>query len=258
MALTPTTQTDAEKRAARDAAQRDMLLREVDDAVRQEDAAQFAKRYGKIVAGVLVVGLAAFGGWLVWQDQREGQLEEGSEALVIALDELQANNLDAADREFAAIQEDGTPAASAAAQMLRAGIAADKGETARAAELYFALAEDGDAPQAYRDLASIRGVAAQFDTMKPQDVIDRLKPLATPGNAWFASAAELVAMAYMQQGKRDLAGPLFAAIAQSEEAPQTVRSRARQMAGLLGVDAIEDVGATLAEVDEEQSGPAVQ
>ena len=82
-------------------------------------------------------------------------------------------------------------------------------------------------------------------------MIDRLKPLATPGNPWFGSAGELVAMAYLKQGKQDLAGPLFAAIAKDEDVPQTLRSRTRQMAGLLGYDAVVDVDETLAEMRDE-------
>lgn len=256
VALTPSRPADADKKAARDAAQQDILLREVDEAVRQDETAQFAERYGRILVGALIVGLLAFGGWLFWKEHREGQLEEGSEAFVIALDELQAGNADAADRKLAAVAEDGAPAAEAGARMLRAGIAAQKGDSAQAAEIFFALADDGDAPQVYRDLAAIRGVAARYDDLQPQAVIDRLKPLATPGNPWFASAAELVAMAYLKQGKRDLAGPLFAAIAKDEQAPRSIRSRARQMSGLLGIDAIDDVDATLAEVGDQGQGAA--
>ena len=55
-------------------------------------------------------------------------------------------------------------------------------------------------------------------------------------------------MAYLKQGRNDLAGPLFAAIAKDENVPATLRSRARQMAGLLGFDAIDDVAETLAEL----------
>jgi hypothetical protein len=262
VALTPSKPAaDADKKAAREAAQQDILLREVDEAVRKDEAEQFAKRYGRALLVLLVVGLLAFGGWLFWKDHREGQLEAGSEAFVTALDEIQAGNADAADREFAAVAGDGTPAARAGARIIRAGIAAQKGDAEQAAEMYFALADDGDAPQAYRDLAAIRGVAARYDAMQPQAVIDRLKPLATPGNPWFASAAEMVAMAYLDQGKRDLAGPLFAAIAKDDEAPQSIRARARQMSGLLGVDAIENVEETLAEAGGQGPGataPAAQ
>ena len=71
------------------------------------------------------------------------------------------------------------------------------------------------------------------------DIGATLKPLATPGNAVFASAGELVAHAYLDQGKRAEAGALFAQIAKDENSPESARSRARQMAGVLGVDAIE-------------------
>ena len=113
------------------------------------------------------------------------------------------------------------------------------------------IASDADAPQAYRDLANVRLVALQFDRMEPQQVVDRLKPLATPGNPWFGSAGELVAMAYLAQGQEELAGPLLATIAKDEDVPQTLRSRTRQMAGLLGYDAVVDVDQTLTEMREE-------
>ena len=125
MALTPSKPAaDTEKKAAREAAQQDILLREVDEAVRQDEAAQFAKRYGRAILGLVVAGLLAFGGWLFWQEHREGQLEEGSEAFVTALDELQAGNADTADTELSSLSDDSTPAARAGAQLRRAGIAA--------------------------------------------------------------------------------------------------------------------------------------
>ena len=91
------------------------------------------------------------------------------------------------------------------------------------------------------DLARVREVSVNFDTMKPADVIAQLKDLATPGNPFFGSAGELVAMAHLEAGNRAEAGKLFAAMSKDEALPETLRSRARQMAGLLGVDAIDDV-----------------
>ena len=88
---------------------------------------------------------------------------------------------------------------------------------------------------------AIRAVAATFDAMPPADVVTRLKPLAEPGKPWSASAGELVGMAYLKQNRPDLAGPLFAAIARDKQAPESLRTRSRQMAALLGVDAIDDV-----------------
>ena len=256
MALTPTSdQSRADKLAASRAAEQDVLLREVDEAVRQDEAAEFAKRHGKTIIGAVIVGLAAFGGWLWWQDHREGQLEKGSENLIQALDKVDAGNAKAANAALDPIAQDGTPAVAASAKILQAGVMIAQGDTARASTLLFKLADDKDVPDVYRNLAAIRGVAASFDTMKPDDVITRLKPLAKPGNPWFGSAGELVAMAYLKQGKNNLAGPLFASIAKDKDVPSSLQSRARQMAGMLGYDAVVDVDQVLAQQQANSAAP---
>jgi hypothetical protein len=87
--------------------------------------------------------------------------------------------------------------------------------------------------------------------MEPARVIEMLKPLATPGGPWFGSAGELVGMAYLKQDREDLAGPLFAEIAKDDDVPESLRSRARQLAGVLGYDAIEDVTEITGPTEEE-------
>ena len=58
---------------------------------------------------------------------------------------------------------------------------------------------------------------AEFDTLAPQKIVDRLKPLSKPGHPWFGSAGEMTAIAYMKMGKDNLAGPIFAQIAKQED-----------------------------------------
>lgn len=256
MALTPDSeQTRAEQLAARKEREQEVLLREVDDAVRKEQLDSAVQSYGWSIAGALALGLAGFGGWLYWSDRREGQIEQRSERLVSAFDRLEAGQIGQAGEDLLALSEEGSSATAISAKLARAGIALRDNRQAEAIELYESIAGDEDAPKPHRDLATIRAVAIQFDKLDPQKVIDRLKPLATPGNPWFGSAGELVAMAYMKQGKDELAGPLFAAIAKDEAVPQTLRSRTRQLAGLLGYDAVVDVDQTLAELREAEGTP---
>lgn len=59
-------------------------------------------------------------------------------------------------------------------------------------------------------------------------------------------------MAYLEQGKRAEAGRLFADIATDRTVPDPIRSRARQMAGVLGVDAIPDVNTFLEQQRQQQ------
>lgn len=256
VALTPDPeQSRAEQLAARKEREQEVLLREVDEAVRKDQLDTVVKRYGWSIAGVLVLGLAAFAGWLYWSDYNEGQIERRSERLVAAFDQLEAGQVEQARGDLTALSEEGSSATAISAKLARAGIALRDNRPDEAVELYESIARDADAPKPHRDLATIRAVAVQFDRLDPQSVIDRLKPLATPGNPWFGSAGELVAQAYLKQGKEELAGPLLAAIAKDEDVPQTLRSRTRQLAGLLGYDAVVDVDETLAELRGSEGAP---
>ena len=48
----------------------------------------------------------------------------------------------------------------------------------------------------------------------------------------------MVAISYLRQNKRADAGKLFAEIARDTNVPESIRQRAVQMAGVLGVDAV--------------------
>jgi hypothetical protein len=245
VALPPELITD---KPAKPDAEQDMFMREVDEAVRQDEVTTFAKKYGWPLGIGLVLALAAFGGFLLWQSNRESQLEAGSEQLTAALDELEAGNLDVADDELTAVAAGDSAAAAAIATMLRGGIAMEQQRNADAVALFTSVADNADLPSELRDLAAIRLMGAQFDDVEPQVVIDRLGPLAVPGNAYYGSAGELVAFAYLAQEKPREAGPLLVAIAKDDSVPQSIRARTRQLAGLLGFDAIEDVEEMMAEL----------
>ena len=225
-------------------------MREVDEAVRHDEVGDFARKYGWPLGIAFVVALAAFGGFLLWQDRGEGELEAQSEDLVQAIDELEAGNTDIADEELAALAE-GEGGAAIMATMLRAAIALERDDPEAAAALFDQVSANDDISAEMRDIATIRSVSARYDAMEPQAVIDRVGPLAVPDNAYYGSAGELVAHAYLDQGKTAEAGALLADIAGNEEVPSSLRARARELAGLLGVDAIENVDATIAEITGE-------
>lgn len=225
----------------------EILIREIDEAVRQDDALQFLRNHGAKLLGAILALIGALGAYLLWDHYTERALERQSEALIAALDAANQRDFKTASEKVAPLLDDGSPGARSAARMLQAAIALEEGKTDKAAGLYQQVIADPDAPPVLRDLARIREVAARFDSMKPAEVIARLGPLARPGNPWFGSAGELVAMAQLEAGNKAEAGRLFAAIAKDAEQPEGLRSRARQMAGLLGVDAIVDVRQLLKE-----------
>ena len=240
MARTPT-ETPKDDEPTGPSREDEILMREIDEAVRQDDALEFFQKYGVTLGvsiGLLLTGML---GYWWWDSTNEAELERQSETIVSALDSVDVEDFAGASDKVAPLIDEGTPGARTAAQFLQAAAALEQDEPARAVELYAAIAADEEAPQPLRDLALIREVSTNFDDREPTDVIAKLQDLAVPGNAFFGSAGELVAVAHLEAGNRDEAGTLFAEMARDESLPETLRSRARQMAGLLGVDAIDDV-----------------
>lgn len=225
------------KPGSRDEAAQDGFLREVDEALREEQAVEALKRYGKPVGLAIGVGLLALAGYLYWDNSQKADSAQWSERTVLALDRLEAGQVDPAIKDFELIAREGSDGNRAVALMQLASIAAQQGKLDDAAKRYGDIAADTKVPQPYRDLALVRQVTLRFDAMKPEDVIAKLSPLAVPGNAYYGSAGELVGMAYLEQGQTAKAGELFAKIGKDKNVPASIRSRVRQLASGLGYDA---------------------
>ena len=235
MALTPTEKPADKDRSGSDEA----FLREVDDAVRASDLTSFWTRYGRWLLAAVAAGLLAFGGWIIYQNQVQAAEDLQSEEFVDAMDKLRAGQEKEARAKLTILAKADQAGYRAMAQLVEANLLGEDGETKKAIALYGKVAGDDSLPQTFRDLALIRQVSAEFDSIAPQQVIDRLKPLATAGHPYFGSAGELTALAYLKMGKPNMAGPIFAQIAKQEDLPPTLRSRAQQMAGALGIDTVQ-------------------
>ncbi|CAO1650404.1 tetratricopeptide repeat protein [Parasphingorhabdus sp. NYA22] len=219
--------------------QEQVFLREVDEAVREDQLKNIVTRYGIWIFAAIIIGLGSLAGWIFWQNSQNEDSGFRSEEYVAAIDSIRQNNLDGAATALEPLMEAEQSGYRAAAQLLQANIALEKNDPKKAIAGYAKVAADDSLPKPFRDLALVRQTATEFDTLKPQQVIDRLKPLAVPGNPWFGSAGEMVAISYLNLNKSDLAGPLFAQLAKDESVPATIRSRALQMAGVEGIDAVE-------------------
>jgi len=215
----------------------DTFVREVDENLRRDQARDFLKKNGPWIVGAILLFLAAIAGYLYWQDRQGKKAEAETERLNEAMTAIGAGQASQVAKQLAPLAESNADGVSAAARLTRAAIALDKSDRKTAIAEYRAIMDDTGLAQPYRDLATVRLTALEFDQMKPDDVISRLKPLSVAGNAWFGSAGEMTAMALLKQNKNAEAGRLFAAIAADTKVPNSIRSRAVQIAGTLGIDA---------------------
>jgi hypothetical protein len=221
----------------------DTFLREVDEEIRRERMNRFVSRYGwAIVAGV-VLFLGAIGGWIWWQNRQQQQASTEGETLVAALDSLEVGNTKAAEPQIAQLAESGREGYRLAALFTRANMQTQAGSLPAAIATLKSIADDGDAPEPYRQAALVRQTALEFDSIQPQAVVQRLGALARPGEPWFGTAGEMVAVAYLKMGQQQRAGQLFQRLGQDESVPPSIRTRAVQMAGSLGFNALEEQAA---------------
>jgi hypothetical protein len=225
---------------ARGPVDNESFYREVDEELRRDQMKSYWERYGKLfIAGVVLV-LAAIGGFIWWQNHKEVKAGERGEQLIQAFDDIAARRRAAAIGKLDALAKSGSDGHRVAALMTKADLAIEGGDLKGAAATFRQIADDKGLAQPYRDVALVRMTALELDTLPPQAVVDRLKGLAVAGNPWFGSAGEMVAISYLKLNKPQQAGALFAAMAKDRKLPDTLRSRATQMAGSLGVDAVQE------------------
>ncbi len=213
------------------------FMREVDDEVRRDDLTRFWKRWGLWVAVAIVAGLAAFAGYLFLQHRGQENAGVQGEQLQAAYDALASGQMDKATPILAELAKSDRGGYRALAEYSQADILLSRNDLKGAAAKFAEVASDTGLAQPFRDLALVRQTAAEYDTLKPQVVVDRMRPLAVPGNPWLGSAGEMMAIAQLRLGQRGPAGQLFRRIAEDKGVPESIRQRAVQMASLLGVEA---------------------
>lgn len=218
------------------------FLREVDEELRKDQALHVWRNYGRWIIVAVIAAIAGFGGWLYWQHHQETQRGAQGDQFAAAFKAIGENQPQKAEPALKELAESGSVGFSAAARFAQATLLLQKNDMKGAAAILGGLASDADLPPALRDLALVRQTMAEFDTMKPDAIVGRLQPIAVKDHPYYGSAGELLAMAYLRQGKRAEAGKLFAQIAKDEAVPPSIRQRAVQMAGILGVDAVVDQG----------------
>jgi hypothetical protein len=213
------------------------FVREVDENLRRDQMRDMAKAYGKWIIAGAILFLAAVGGYLYWQDRQRAEASEASETISAALDKATTGNPKAAMEELAPLADSSSDVTRASALLGRAALALQQNDRKTAIDIYRQVAADDGLPQAYRDLATVRGTMTEYDQLKPDEVIARLAELAKPGQPFYGTAGELTGMALLAKGDRPGAGRVFAQVAADPNVPSTIRSRAVQIAGSLGVDA---------------------
>ena len=217
------------------------FLREVDEELRRDQLASVWTRYGRWLIGAIVIALAVFGGAIYWQYHQEQVAGDQGEKLQKVYDDLVAQNTGATKAPLDELAGSKIAGYRAMARFTQGDLLLQNKDMKGAAAKFAEIAGDASIGQPLRDLALIRQTSAEFDTLKPDVVISRMRPLAAKGNPWFGSAGELVAAAYIEMNKPDLAAALFHQMANDETVPESIRHRASTIAETMSAGAVSPV-----------------
>ena len=219
------------------------FVREVDEELRRDRINTIVSRYGWWIVAAILLVLAAIGGFIWWQNYKAQQAARQGETLLEALDSIEGGNRNAALPKLDQLAGSGVEGYEAAALFARATAQSEANNNQAAIATLRSIASNQEFAEPYRQAALIKQTALEYDRLQPQQVIQRLGPLARPGSAWLGSAGEMLAIAHLKMNRPDLAGPLFARIGRDETVPPSIRTRAIQMAGSLGINAMPDTPA---------------
>jgi hypothetical protein len=164
-----------------------------------------------------------------WQDYDFKQRAQSSQEFEQAIKFIAAKKNDEANQTLAKLSESGTSGYVMLARFRVAGIKADAGDHAAAAQIYGALAADDSLDKVYRNLAQLYSIMQRADDGDPAQLAEEVKPLLHVDSAWRFSALELAAALALRQKNSDVAKNHLKALADDPAAPIGLRRRASEM-----------------------------
>ncbi len=210
----------------------DLLLREIEEEMRQERALKVWKRYGSyfIVAGAaIVLGVA---GWQYRQQEDRAERERLGQILFSAQQIAES----APARALQAIEtlRNLKGGYGLLARFEEAGLLAAQGDHEGAADAFRAISGAAETPELYKGYAAI---LTAIHTMSAGGDLDALKgrlaPLDAANEAWRHSARELLGVIALEENDKTAARGYFQEIADDDEAPRRMRLRATELLTIL-------------------------
>lgn len=208
----------------------DSFIDEVTEEVRRDRLYGYVRRYGWIAA-LIVVLIVAGAGWAEWRKaQAEARAQALGDGIIAALTREESGARATAVAALGA--ED--PEAQAVLDMIAAAEFAATGQTDEAARRLDAVAENGEVPDIYREVAAFKALLIRAPGMEYDARRAGFEAFAVPGHRMRLLAEEQLALNDAEAGNVDAAIAQLQSILNDAEASADLQQRARQVIVALG------------------------
>ncbi|MFO7804390.1 MAG: tetratricopeptide repeat protein [Paracoccaceae bacterium] len=209
----------------------DSFISEVTEEVRRDRMFSLMKRWGWL-AVVLVLALV---GGAAWNEYDKAQTAAEAQATGDALlDGLSNDDAEARAAALMGIEAEG--ATIAVTSLTIAASQQEAGDLEGAAATLDELAQNGDVPAIYRDLAALKRAMLNVDA-DPAQKREGLQALSNPGQPFRLLALEQLAYFDLEQGERDSAIATLREIMQDSDVTRGLNERAQLLMVALGEEA---------------------
>ena len=204
------------------------IFREVEEDVRRERLQKLWKAYGSYAVVAIALLFAGIAGWQVWERLEQQERQKVSDAFIAA---QRITNPQSAASAFADMARTAPTGYAQVARLSQAGAMLTSGQRDGAIDLYKQIAKDDSG--LIGSVARLRAGWALAETASRTELVELLKPLDQPGNAWRLNAREVLAYADYRAMDTKSALTKYSELAADPESPQGLRSRAQAMAAFL-------------------------
>lgn len=211
----------------------DSFIQEVDANLRQDRALTLVKRFAPWLGVLLIVFVAAAGGWQWQQGEAVKAARQQADAFAAAQSLTRAGNLEDAGAAFDQLTTEGPAVYRLMARMERAAILQQSGDLDGALAGFDAAAEAARDP-IMKASAQLRAAYIAAETQDFAALRVRVQPIIDGGGPLGVLAQELLAIKAWDAGQYELSRTTFESISLAFDAPESVRQRAQYALQVLG------------------------
>jgi hypothetical protein len=208
------------------------LFDEVDEEVRREQLKKLWDKYSIYFIALMVLIVAAVGGWRGYQYLEAKKAAEAGAAFEKAVELSEQGKQAEAEAAFTEIAAK-APSGYRTLARLRAAAAAAARDPKAAAKMYDDIVADSSVGSEWRDLAKIRAAGLLLDSASYADLQQRLESSASSKATFRHSAREMLALSAWRNNDMTAARKWLDTIAEDGETPPGLRSRAEALQALL-------------------------